>query len=422
MEEAPLLSQELKEILTNCRNEAKLIGTNDEQEISDQLLRLGVAFVAVDNDISRSIAISTGQNMNAAFGKLSEKVKTDLRDGYFSKFSAEWKKLNYKITEVAGKSNGMANCAPLDPDQRDDFSMSIDNNTIVHIPNQLNAINNVRMWEILELDPSRIFQSLLEGRIQVSEDGIKVIEKSRYEPTALHYDGQLGTRRIQIVYTADKGPVRLFVVPGSHLPRVQEIIQRITGVSAKTGFITMKDSFKKHPELSNILLQFGVALPSTGLLMFCANVWHFEGYEGPLKNELVRHVHTDDLRSKTSLSSVFRIYCGVVSVPNERICDLISFAHLREHGWCMDPYTTGNREEETFVNQKTTQHWAVTSKLSDEQKRDFKVLSETSLSEKKTFLSHLSSRRLGLYGLSPEDVSGPNDNNQSPKKRAKIGE
>jgi len=439
MEEGPMLIEELKETLkahavTKVVDGKKVVSS----QITHQLSQHGVVLVTIPDDVSRVVAAESGNHMADSFEKFSPNTKTDLRAGRFGSYSKEWKKSgSYETTEVSGKSNGMANQPPLDPELRDDFSTKLDGNTTVHVPNKVNATNNISTWEHLsafnpELEPSKWVVEPLKSyndRVQVSEDGVKIMEKCAYDPTALHYDGQLGQtddqqRRIQIVYTADKGPVRLFVVPGSNLPRVRQIIQRLTGVAGKPGFNTMKDSFKKHPELSKTLHEFGVSIPTTGLIMFCANVWHFEGYEGPNKvisDQIVKHIKIDNLRSKTSSSTVFRIYCGVVSVQ-QIDKKLIPLAYLRENGWCFDPFTRGNSAEELFVNSKSTQYWKITLKPSETQKKRFKELSQASLSEMKEFLARLSSRRLGLYGLCPNDVSGDNNLEESPLKKTKVSE
>lgn len=444
MEEGPLLLDELEQLLTAARDSVVVINSQDPNAaalIAAQLRDVGMALVSVSDDSAQAIAVETGSRMAETFGSLSLPTKAKLGKGDFIAFSDEWHTKNYDVTCVAGKSNGMANAPPLDPGLRDKFALKVLLKT-VHVPNTVNATNNVRMWELLcqanpELHPSRWFTDKpADYRVQVSEDGVKIFQpgtkKRTYEPTALHYDGQLGhstdadARRIQIIYAADKGSVRLFAVPGTHLPRVREIIQRITGVGGQPGFITLKDKFAKQPKLAEMLLRFGVTLPTTGLIMFRANVWHYEGNSGAQQpGGALRVQPINDLRAKTAISSIFRIYCGVVSVPPEHVhTKLVPLAFMRENGWCMDPYTKSNRDEELFVNQKSTQAWKVTQTPTAAQTAEFKRLAATDLNDMKAYLSRLPEQRLALYGLHPNDVADPrNDNNaatQSPSKRQRI--
>lgn len=415
------------------------------EQITAQLCDTGVALVLVPDGVAAAALRQTGTHAAETFTRLSEGTKNSLRQGRFTDFSKEWQTQSYDNTRIAGKSNGMANLPPLDPELRDSFRWL---NT-VHVNNTVNASANLCLWQTLaernpSLHPSQWYTSPLKragDRVQVSEDGIKVMQRCTYEPTALHYNGQRDgdntdaggeaeSRRIQVVFSADSGPVRLFAVPGSHLPRVQRIIELITGEASRPGFVALRN---KHLDgrmgegpngrktgaadgLQCVLCKYGVALPSTGLLMFRANVWHFEAASevvaeaapvsggqlplGPARPDL-----TIKARSKISASSVFRIYCGVVSVaPRDVERKLIPLAWMREHGWCMDPYTRSNQAEELFVNQKTTQYLKVTHRQTEQETADFAVLRGASLSDMKAELQLLPQTKLALYGLTPEDV------------------
>lgn len=424
------LLEELEILLKEGWENVQLL-ESDELDVADlithQLSTLGVALVKVPDVHADKINKETGANMAKTFRYLSEATKVSLSEGNFERFSEEWKKKLYSQTKISFKTNGMANKAPLDPDHRPDFT---DHWTkIVHVNNRLAATNNICLWEGLtelhaRLHPSEWFKDDLRPpnyRIQVSEDGVKILHKQSYEPTALHYDGQLGqaeggdARRIQIVYTADSGPVRLFVVAGSHKPRVRQIIQAITGVPGMPGFITLKKQFDQHPQLRQLLYKYGVALPSTGLLMFRANVWHYEAVERfktveyyPVSVLLSPDYNSEDTKAKTKQSSIFRIYCGVVSVPpsTDNFRDLVVLAYLREHGWAIDPFSPENKKHPLFVNHKSTQNWSETSHPGRDK---FQVLVSRTIPEMKSFLlEHVRPERLQLYGLSQTDLLSSN--------------
>jgi hypothetical protein len=112
-------------------------------------------------------------------------------------------------------------------------------------------------------------------------------------------------------------------------------------------------------------------------------------------------------KGDTKKSSIFRVYCGVVSAKEDvkSIRDLIVLAFLREHGWAMDPYTKANKSQRYFVNQKSTQAWGVLSAPSNE---DFALLKMTSLDEMKAYLDkNVSDNRLALYGLTRAEIAEP---------------
>lgn len=394
--------------------------------IKDSLLRHGIAFISVNPDIQRDIAQNTGRNMANAFEKLPEKVKQDLQNGTFDSFSKDWQKQKVVDRLIASKSSGMANKMFLKTDARTKYTHPI--TKTVHRPSEIPSVNNIEMWEILSrynpgLHPFEWFKMPLKEkddfRVNVSEDGLKILEKTKYKPTGIHYDGQLSTsgakqaHRVQIIYTNDKGPVRLFVVPGSHRADIQKLITDITGISQMgkaKGFETHGKVLEKNPRLKKLLYKYGVSIPSTGLIMFVANVWHYEAKEK--KREInsfednglafVDMDHKDDIQNFTKESSVFRIYCGVVSVkPTSLIKDLIVFAYLREHLWAMDPFSTPNNKHPLFVNSKSTQSWIGAATNVGE----WSNLKNASMNTMKAYLKqNVSKNRLKLYGLEEDDL------------------
>ncbi len=396
------------------------------ERIRDSLLKHGVALLSVDPSVNNIIARNTGKNMATAFDKLPNKVKIDLRAGTFESFSKDWQNKGVLDRLIAAKSSGMANKMFLKKDAREKYIHPI--TKTIHRPSAIPAFNNIEMWEILSrynpgLHPSQWFRSPLkeaeENRLNVSEDGLKILEKKTYEPTGIHYDGQLSTngarqaRRVQIIYTNDKGPVRLFVVPGSHRPDVQQLITDITGVSKMgkaKGFEPHATVMEKNPRLKEMLYKYGVSIPATGLIMFVANIWHYEAKEKEQKITsfedsglvFVDTDHITDIKSYTKKSSVFRIYCGVVTVkPGPLIKDLIIFAYLREHTWAMDPFSTPNTKHPLFVNSKSTQSWLGAAVDVGE----WANLKNATMDQMKVYLKHnVSQERLQLYGLIDDDL------------------
>ena len=246
------------------------------EDIQSDLLTRGVCLVKLGNpDIHQQILNETNANIVATFPRLNN-VNTLVQ---------ELNTRNYEDLQIWGTGKGMISTPPIDTKTGYPLVTHPVLKT-VECKNQILAKNNIRMWEILTrynplLHPREWFSQPLCSpgyRTQVSEDGIKIKKDKAYDPTAIHYDGQLSesldgsTRRVQIIYTTDTGPVRLFAVPGSHLPRVRQIIQTITGIESKDGFA--RANFEKTPRILELLHKYGVSIGSSpaGLLMFCANV------------------------------------------------------------------------------------------------------------------------------------------------------
>lgn len=414
---------ELEDILRLARDETRYWNAEDPDvslQIRDGLLRQGIALVRVSADMAREIALRCGYNMADAFTLLPDKIKVDLRQGRFDTFSKDWQ--GHKVEErlIVGKSSGMPNKVYLKSSARAQYTHPLTGT--IHRPNVIAAKNNIEMWEILgrynpNLYPTRWYVSPLKrnpmDRLNVSEDGLKIMEKRSYGPTGLHYDGQMGdtkgreARRVQIIYTTDQGPVRLFVVSQSHTPRVKELINQITGLKTNAAFSTHKDIFAKHPRLSDLLFRYGLCIPHNGLIMFVANVWHYEavGSAVPNANGLLTVDQGRDTKSLTGASVVFRIYCGIIAVPpGSLIKDMIVFAFLREHGWCMDPFSSPNKQNGLFVNEKSTQSW-IGAATNVGAIGEWEQLRTTPIAEMKAYLlDNVSPNRLELYGLQMEDL------------------
>ncbi|KAJ1564866.1 hypothetical protein HK096_005807, partial [Nowakowskiella sp. JEL0078] len=424
--------EELDHLLSDFRNRVLLLNAGNENlnsSITNQLSSIGIALVLIDHVQAQEVNVATGSIMADTFVHLSDSTKRSLHLGQFGMFSKEWtsSKPGYSVTQIAFKTNGMANKPPLTPTLRKSFTCPY--TKTIHIDNSLNAINSISLWERLsmlnaKLHPQQWFITPLKPenhRSQVSEDGIKILVKTKYLPTAIHYDGKLGqgetadTQRIQIVYSSDQGPVRLFAIPGSQHPRVRELIQHITKTVGITGFTTLKKEFDEHQKLRNLLYKYGVALPSTGLLMFRANVWHYEAVEDltPVNRDRPVYVRLNvneeydenDTASKTVTSSVFRIYCGIISAPPGLTKDLIVLAFLRENGWSMDPFSSANKNHPFFVNGKSGSMglWKVATSPSQ---LAFDALVGRGLEQIKDFLlSNVLPNRLALYGITVDDLA-----------------
>lgn len=435
------LLQELDGLLSRYRDETRLIDVLDEDvntAILQQLDSLGVALVSVSQQPSEAIRRETGSAMAETFTRVSAAAAEEMRQGRFSRFSQELKRRKTEDLRILLKSGGFLSNPPLAVNNREPFTHPLTNT--VHNFNRLVATNNIRMWEILveanpSIHPLRWFRAPLrpqDYRVQVSEDGVKVVYGQSYSPTGLHYDGQLGqgegadARRIQIIYTEDTGPVRLFAVPGTQLPRVRRIIQQLTGTEGDTpGFVTLKKRFDQVPRLRQILYRYGVAVPGNGLLMFRANVWHYEAAEAvtPVQPDEPVQVRLDaqgqydeaDTKLRTRRSTVFRIYCGVVSVPpGQLVRDSIVFAYMREFGWPMEPFAAQNKRHPLFVNEKSTQFWKV---LSTPEAHVFDVLRMANYAEMQGWLDGaVNDERLALYGLTRADLLEPIASSSTPPR------
>ena len=388
--------EELSTLLEAARSKVELLYGDSPELLTEQLSTLGVALVLMSEDDTPALQQLCGANMATTFDSvLPSDIQTSMRAGEFGPFSRWWRDSRYKDTRLWGQNPGMPNWAPLGV-KADLSPFTCPITGTVHTRNVLTAKNNVQLWQSLcenepRLHPDRWFVGPLRGiggsgRVQVSEDGVKVRWNTRYKPTALHYDGQLGAtegveaHRIQAMYTADRGPVRLFVVPGSNSPRVRAILQAWTGLVGTPTFSKHSAIFRAHPRLWHLLHRFGVALPAAGLLMWVANVWHFEGVEQPttfsaLAPVRVQMTAADDqydpnaTAAATARSVVFRVYCGLVAVPaSVPVEHLVRLAFLRQRGWCMEPFTSINKAHPLFVNEKNAinyNEYTATEQLAD---------------------------------------------------------
>jgi hypothetical protein len=409
------LYEELEQILKhnfdtcNVRDGDDMFNLVLGNDIQNDLITRGVCLVKIENIAVRNLILDE-ININI--------VATFPRVNYINNFVTELNKRKYEDLQIWGTGKGMINTPPIDPENYERLTHPILNT--VECKNAINAKNNIRMWEILtrynnQLHPSNWFTEPLcskDYRTQVSEDGIKIKKDESYKPTPIHYDGQLSetndmsTRRVQIIYTTDTGPVRLFAVPGSHLLRVKEIIQIVTGITPKAQFA--RENFDKHPIILELLYKYGVSIGSSaGLLMFCASVWHFESASSQIGHKIQHEPQISfNMNKHTKKSSVFRIYCGIVTVtPNHLLKDLLVIAYMREHGWAMESFArTKNREHSLFVNEKNAINWKVKTAITASEIDEFNRLKNASVYEMKYFLSQFSNERLLLHGLLPSDL------------------
>jgi hypothetical protein len=213
-----------------------------------------------------------------------------------------------------------------------------------------------------------------------------------------------------VVFSDDSGPVRLFAVPGSGTPEAQRLIGRILGIRMLGGFSTHTQALDAHPQLRNLMHEFGVSVCGGGLLAFRTRVWHFEAMSaagGGGADGLARSlVPFDWERAKRSTreSSVFRVYCGVVAFPNDARDTLVRHAYLRERGWPMEAFAHQNRASKVFVAEKSTQHGdrPTYAELNDAWSD---VQAHATLPEMRAYLrSRVPESRLLLHGLRPADL------------------
>lgn len=351
-------------------------------------------------------------------GNLKEfkEFENDMKNGNLNSFINYFTKGKCTNTKIAWPGSGMINPLPILKEGKGgnlgrdkDLMYKTHSAVTEHYFNPMLAKNNLDMWQILnkknsKLHPTCWYKDELlyspNDRLYISDDGVKLKKGQPYGVTKLHYDGQLGddeksdvkhaenARRIQIAYVNDIGSIKLFVCPGTQIPIVRKIISKLTGASYKRGF----NGFGDHPQLSNILKKYSVALPQTGLLMWRANVAHFEGHavkqndnsclsnvESVLDRGLLcasrKNVNDDDLKQETRNASIFRIYCGVISIPldekNDVIRDMIILAYLRQKNFAMVPTSGINKKHVLFVNDKGFQSGL---RIGKKDKKDDKII------------------------------------------------
>jgi hypothetical protein len=402
---------ELEAILRQARSECVL--RKDVKDIAGDLARLGVCFVQIEGN-DPGIRKQTGDLMNETF-------ETEIENGDFTAFLKVWTgKAGVTATGVEGVSNRMPNKSPVAEGFRDDYKLS-DEIPTIHRYNPLNAKNNVLLWKKLpQFHPSKWYKK--DGFL-VPEDGIKISNMKKYDPTGIHYDGQLGVfkegeqaPRVQVAYVEDEGPACLFAIPGSNSDRARELILQITKQKdTKSGFVTLKKMFPKlkdkkaHDEQTAIktrvfglLVKYGVSLQPgpgiRGLVMFNSNVWHYEAGAVNQGNGLA--FYGSD--AKTATSKVFRVYCGVIAIPQRTTKEkLIRFAYLRLNGWTMDPFANPNKTEPTFVNHKSTQSWP--RAMQGEDKEYFDKIKAVSMEDMVAFLKEQDEETLLLLGLNKNE-------------------
>jgi hypothetical protein len=421
--------QRLEQLLEESKAQLPLCLQASDPNLADhihnQLLSLGVCLVRFPSvsTVSRFAEVDVGTALQQTFHKLSPKTKEELFGGDFKNFFAEVERSTYTEIEIAFKSRGMMCKPPLPVLDRRQFFHPLTN--AIHIDNPLVAKLGVRLWESLcmlypLLNPAFWYnESLLQvdHKIQVSEDGVKLTDRSFYTPTPAHFDGQgqvnnplVGeTNRVQVVYCQDSGPVRLFVVPGSNKPEVRQILQRLTRSSdISTGYSTYEKAYPEIPVLREIFYKYGLALPNTGLLMFTAGIWHYEAVQksSPFDNQTVEtRIYQNGaydpghIDLSTSASRTFRVYCGLKAIPNTAQDASITHAFLREHNWTMESFSPENKNSPFFVNEKRGQSGLYKVHSHPDPTAFQKFVAVPLPDMKKYLLTHCTAFRLNLYGL-----------------------
>lgn len=404
----------LKTLLVSARDACTLLdaGTLSAQDIQHSLELTGVAVIRVGPNNTARIRQEVGALVAATFPKLSPQSHAALRTGNFTPASHEWTTKQVSETEMALRSYRMPAPIPLKADRQKAFTDPTLNT--VHLLNPLLANASLCVWENLAainyaLHPSNWFKT--PERMICSEDGIKFADSVTYDPTKIHYDGQ--PDRVQIMFTTDTGPVRLFAVPGSGSPEAQALISQILGIQMLGGFSTHKAAWESHPEVYALMHSFGVAVPENGLLMWKTKVWHVEAEitEGPASvvddgRPALAKIPFDwhAALKKTENSNVFRIYCGVVALPETRRDQLIRHAFFREHNWPMEPFAHPNRKTPVFVAQKSSQ--STERETYKELEPTWNSLKATPFADMKAYLrKNCTIARLRLHGLTPQDLS-----------------
>lgn len=423
------LLDELRGVLATSIGQCRAHHLSDPelaQKIRNDLNILGVSHVFVDNpEQNVQIKRNTGQLLLNTLHVTQPAIVNEVRTaGRFDSFCKYWQKNTFATHKIWGKSIGMPYPPLLRASERTPFTF--DGN--VFVKNALTAKNSPRTWETLiqhypQLHPDQWLPKGDNDRVNVSEDGMKVTCGKKYTPTALHYDGQFAaddaqdieTRRVQILYSDDSGPMRLFVVPRSATYQVRYLIRRLTGIRIKDKFDAWGTYLKQnHARVYHLLHQYSVALKGPGLQFFTTAVWHFEAAEDPqhmIRANLVAPNLTaqgrydyDASKEATERGSSFRLYCGIVALPFQP--SLIRFAYFREHGWSMDPWAKDNKDNRrnVFVNDKSNSSPVVQVDYA-ENRAAFRQLKETPLDEMKAYLRNLTPLRLYLYGLKMTDLN-----------------
>lgn len=401
--------QRLRILLEQSRENCPLLFASVLQpnDIHNSLERTGVAVIDVGNQDTRVIQTQVGALVADTFPNLSPATRADLRGGDFESANNEWTNRKVAETGMALRSYRMPAPIPLVASRQRIFTDSVVKS--VHLRNPILAKATLCVWERLSitnpaLHPSRWFDA--PQRMLCSEDGMKFANRVKYGPTRIHYDGQ--PDRVQIMFTTDSGPVRLFAVPGSGTQEAQQLISEILGIQMLGGFSTHSEAFGRHPEVQALLHEFGVAVPRNGLLLWKTRVWHYEAETAPIVMGVPARVKQPfDWKSAeiaTRKSNVFRIYCGVVAVNNDKRDQLIRLAFFRENNWPMEPFTHSNRDlSPIFVAEKSSQ--AAERGTYVELEPEWTRLRAFSFTQMKAFLlDRVPVNRLLLYGLVPVDL------------------
>ncbi len=387
------LINELDNILSEAVVKCPILDCNDPElatKLSLQLEEFSCSHVKID-DNNDSIA-TTHFLLNDTFPSFQGKPYKEALE--------YWRKNSFSSHKIWGKSIKMPYPPILETTERIHFKHPI--TKTIHVYNPLVAKNSICIWESLiqrypQINPNEWMKFNENYRFNISEDGVKITYNDTYKQTPLHFDGHCPFERVQIIHSRDQGPMRLFVIPKSNHPRVQELIKKITGQSVTDGFVRFKQGY---PELYKVLLKNAICCESPHLQFFKAGIWHFEGNKDH---------KLDVLKDETKKSIISRSYVGVIAIKasSERITDMITLAYLREHGWSMDSFAKenkNNRREGLFVNDKTNQAGNVFNDYEDN-REEFDRLRKTSLEAMKQYLKErCSPLRLELYGIKKTDL------------------
>lgn len=346
--------------LQRSLSQVEILNVGNLHLVEEQLQKTGVCLVSVSGDLKHLIRSKCLQNLHRTFPRAPHESVRD-----FVRF---WQQHKVSESGIQGKMNGMPNRFPLN---KTAYPAMTDKDTrTVWIDNRLNALNNVEIWQILCQADAKFNPQHWWGREDYvtlcPDDGMKLAVERTYKPTGLHFDGQFGSadeydgERLQVVYVADSGPVRLCVVPGSSAQLMQKVLHNTGHVMGK-GF---QPGVNLDKRLAELLWEHAVTVPGDGLLLFKADTWHMEAKCSGVKNGLMM---ADLQQPATSAAwdvackntSVMRVYMGLLRVQFEE--RLIRLMYYRLHGYAMDPFCPANKKFPFFVNHKTTQSWLNTS-------------------------------------------------------------
>lgn len=264
---------QLRQMLENYKDRVETLDFDQTAEIRASLNNFGVALVRSPADFHQRVVQDTGRNMADTFSLIPDDVKAELRTGVFTQFNELLKKSGASTRyKIAGIGSGMINRYSILKTHRASYTHPITGT--VHIPNAVNAKNNIMLWEKIarQVPGYKEWFGDVPVDFVVPEDGVKIMLNKSYNPTGLHYDGQMAGQRIQIVYCNDTGPTHLQVCPGSNSVEVQTVLNNLLGIRLGANFETHQQTFAANPEVRQAFMDNGVHLDGPGFLLFKAQV------------------------------------------------------------------------------------------------------------------------------------------------------